>query len=153
MYSKHEAAQLKKDFWTVFGGYMRPVPSAEGDKISWVNYKTGEKNIFFRMHVDDKIAIVAIELTHKEAGVQELYFQQFLQLKPLLIKSAGKSWTWQLLTNNDSGQIVSRIETTLQPISVFKKEDWPQLISFFKKNMIALDDFWSKAKYSFELLR
>ncbi len=46
MFSKQEASQLRKDFWTAFGLYMRPIPSAEGDKINWINYKTGEKDIF-----------------------------------------------------------------------------------------------------------
>jgi hypothetical protein len=40
MYPRNEAAQLKKEFWTVFGQYMAPVLSSEGEKISWGNYKT-----------------------------------------------------------------------------------------------------------------
>ncbi|MGN6618356.1 MAG: DUF4268 domain-containing protein, partial [Ilyomonas sp.] len=54
MYSKQEASQLRQEFWTVFGQYMLPVLSSEGMKISWTNYKTGEKNIYFRMNADNK---------------------------------------------------------------------------------------------------
>ena len=153
MYSKQEAAQLKKEFWTAFGQYMMPVLSAAGEKVSWVNYKTGEKNIFFRMQADNQKAVVAIELTHSDKDIQQLYYEQFLQLKNLLEEATGEKWTWQLQTADEYGKTISRISTELPEVSIFKKEDWPQLISFFKTNSIAFDEFWSNVKYAFEALR
>ena len=49
MYSKAEATQLRQAFWTAFGQYMAPVPSAEGETTNWINYKTGFKHLYFRM--------------------------------------------------------------------------------------------------------
>ena len=132
---------------------MTPVLSAEGEKISWMNYKTGEKNIFFRLHADNKNASIAIELTHNDAGIQQLYFEQFLQLKKLLEDAAGEEWIWQLHTTDDYGKTISRIYTELQDVSIFKREDWPKLISFFKPRIVALDEFWSNVKYAFEAMR
>ena len=153
MYSKQEAAQLRKEFWTAFGQYMTPVLSAEGEKISWVNYKTGEKNIFFRMEADGRNAVVAIELTHADRDIQQIYYEQFLQLQKFLEEAKGEEWMWQLHTSNEYGKTVSRIFTSLQGVSIFKKQDWPALISFFKTKVMALDEFWSNVKYSFEALR
>ena len=153
MYSKQEAAQLKKEFWTAFGQYMMPVLSAEGEKVSWANYKTGEKNIFFRLHADNKKAEAAIELTHNDSGVQQLYYEQLLQLKSLLEQATGEKWTWHLHTTDEYGKTISRIFTELPGVSIFKKEDWPTLISFFKTASIAFDEFWSSVKYAFEALR
>jgi hypothetical protein len=31
-----------------------------------------------------------------------------------------------------------------------KRDDWPAIISFLKPRIIALDAFWSQAKYGFE---
>ena len=93
MYSRQEASQLKQEFWTAFGQYMGPVMSAEGEKMNWVNYKTGEKNISFRMHADNKSATIAIELHHKDIDIQQLYFEQFKQLQQLLAESLGEEWT------------------------------------------------------------
>ena len=131
MYSKQEASRLKDEFWTAFGMYMGPVLSAEGEKLNWVNYKTGEKNIAFRLQADNKKASVAIELTHKDPGIQQLYFDQFMQLKNLLRMSLQEDWTWTLHVHDDHGRIVSRIYTQKVGLSIFKKEDWPELISFF----------------------
>ena len=153
MYSKQESSQLKQEFWTVLGQYMVPVLSSEGEKINWINYKTGEKDIFFRMQADNKTASIGIELTHKDAGIQQLYFEQFSELKKILQEILGESWSWQLHVHDGNGKLISRIFTSLNHVSIFKREDWPLLISFFKPRIIALDEFWSSAKYSFEALR
>ena len=153
MYSKQETAQLRQEFWTVFGQYMTPVLSAEGEKTNWVNYKTGEKAISFRMQADNKKATVAIELTHKDKEIQQLFFEQFEQLKNIFTEIVGDTWRWRLHTSDEYGRTVSRIETEKEGVSIFKKEDWPTLISFFKASMMALDEFWSQVKYGFESLR
>jgi hypothetical protein len=153
MYSKQEAAQRRQEFWTAFGQYMAPVFSAEGEKINWVNYKTGEKNIVFRMQADTKKAVIAIEINHKDREIQQLFFEQFIELEKLFEEAVGPDWQWQLHTTDENGKEVSRISKEQPGVSVFRQEDWPALISFFKKEMMALDEFWSNVKYSFESLR
>lgn len=153
MYSKQEASQLRQEFWTTFGQYMSPVLSAEGEKINWVNYKTGEKHISFRMHADNKTAIIAIELNHKDKEIQQLYFEQFLQFKNLFDGAVNEEWNWQLHTHDEHGKVISKIFKETTGVSIFQKQDWPELISFFKPRIIALDEFWSSVKYAFESLR
>ena len=65
MYTKQEASLIKKKFWTSFGRYLQPVPNAEGETINWINYKTGIRDIFFRMDVDTRSAQIAIERSKK----------------------------------------------------------------------------------------
>ena len=106
MYSKQEAAQLKQEFWTALGQYLSPIFSAEGEKVNWVNYKTGEKDIHFRMHADNKKAAIGIELTHKDAGIQQLYFEQFSELRKFLEEATGEEWQWRLHATDDHGRTV-----------------------------------------------
>ncbi|MDB5197244.1 MAG: hypothetical protein JWP88_1615 [Flaviaesturariibacter sp.] len=153
MYSKKEASEIRQQFWTAFGQYMQPVLNAEGEKAAWINYKTGEKDIYFRMQAEVKAATIAIELAHKDSGLQQLYFEQFLQFKALLHTELGEEWTWESGITDDYGRMISRIGTRLTGVSVYKREDWPKLISFFKPRIIALDAFWSQVKYGFEALR
>lgn len=153
MYSKQEAANYRKEFWTSFGQYMAPIPSSDGEKINWVNYKSGEKNIFFRMEADQHRGKILIELAHDDLDLQQLYFEQFLELKNLLHTTLEENWIWQPLITSENGRVVSRIYQQLDGVSIFNKSDWPKLISFFKKRIIALDEFWSGARYSFESLR
>jgi len=153
MYSKQEASQLRQEFWTAFGQYMQPILSSEGEKVNWINYKTGEKGIAFKMQADNKSAYIAIELNQHDAGIQELYFEQFKELRALLEQETGEEWIWSLHTYDESGKQVSRIYTALEGVSILRRDDWPALISFFKPRMIALDSFWNNVKYGFEALR
>jgi hypothetical protein len=153
MYSRQEASQLRQEFWTTFGQYMSPVLSAEGEKVNWINYKTGEKNIAFRMHADNRKAVVEIELSHNDEDIQQIYFEQFRQVQKLLEETIGEKWNWQLHVCNDYGKRISRIYKDITDVSILQKQDWPELISFFKPRMMALDEFWSSVKYAFETLR
>ncbi|GAB3200127.1 hypothetical protein ABID22_003080 [Pontibacter aydingkolensis] len=153
MYSREQASQLRQAFWTAFGQYIAPHPSADGYKINWSNYKTGLKHVYFRMQADKKMASIAIELTHSDPDIQELFFEQFIELKSLLHEYLGEEWEWELHAVNSEGKTISRIYTELPGVSVFNQDDWPALISFFKPRIIALDEFWSGAKYSFDELK
>lgn len=153
MYSKQEASQIRQAFWTALGQYLSPIPSAEGEKINWINYKTGEKYIAFKMQTLHKSATISIEISHPDTGVQQLYFEQFVQLKTAFETIAGNQWQWELFTQDDTGKTISRIYAGLTDKSVLNKNHWPDLISFFKPRIIALDAFWSNARYAFEMLR
>ncbi len=74
MYTKQQASGLRQAFWTAFGQYMSPILSADGEKISWINYKTGMKDVFFKMNAANKFADIAIELTHADVEVQTIIF-------------------------------------------------------------------------------
>ena len=150
MYSKQEASLLTRQFWTSFGRYIAPVVSADGERINWVNYKTGEKDIRFIMMADNKAAKISITLSHKDTALQQLYFDKFVQLKKILHKILGEQWLWCSLTTDQNGGIVSEIYSTLNNVNVLNKTDWPAIISFLKPRMIALDTFWCEYKYAFE---
>lgn len=153
MYSKDEASQLKQAFWTTFGQYIAPQLSAEGLKVNWVNYKTGIKHLYFRMEADKQSASIAIEITHPDAGIRELFFEQFLELKTMLHATLNEDWQWQLHITDQNGKTITRISTQITGVSIFNKADWPALISFFKPRIIALDEFWSDGKYTFDSLK
>jgi hypothetical protein len=153
MYSRKEASELRQAFWTTFGQYMQPVLGAEGEKVNWINYKTGEKDIAFRMSADKRSATIAITLTHKDPGLRQIYFEQFEQLKPALRQATGEEWDFLPEAYDDWGAPQSRISCSRDGLNIFRREDWPQLISFFKPRIMALDSFWSEAKYFFEALR
>lgn len=153
MYSKDQATHIKQAFWTAFGQYIAPQPSADGLKISWINYKTGIKNMQFKMQADAGTAFIAISMSDPDPGIQELQFEQFLSFKNILKDFLNEEWEWQLHTQDENYKTVSRIIKLLPNASIFKQEDWPELISFFKPRIIALDEFWCEAQYSFDIFK
>ena len=153
MFKRQEASHIREEFWTTFGRYLSPVPSAEGKKINWINYKTTLRDVHFRMDVNQKSAIISVSIEHHDAGIRALYFQQFEELKILLHTTLEEEWEWQEHASVGEDKVISSIYKELTGVSIFNKEQWPELISFFKPRIIALDHFWEDAKYSFDSLR
>lgn len=153
MYSKEEAKRLKEQFWTTFGQYMSAVPSSDGEKVNWVNYKTGIKHLYFRLDATNKTASIFIELVHPDEGIRQLMFEQLKELKTVFAGIMNEEWEWDEVYYDDHGKKTSRVSISISKISLFNQEHWPKLISFFKPRIIALDEFWSVAKYSFEIFK
>lgn len=129
---------------------MQPVLSAEGAKINWVNYKTGAKNIYFRMQAA-KGAEISIELSHNDEEARLDHYNRLLQLRSVFQRHINEQWVWEEAMADEHGRIISRICTGLAGVNIFNKADWPALISFFKPRLIALDAFWSEVKHEFEV--
>lgn len=147
MYSRQEESFLRKQFWTSFGQYLAPVPSAAGDKINWINYKTGIGFLHFKMDAERDHAYVGIEISHADLSKREMYFKHF----KTLWNDSNTEWIWeeQFIGN---GKTISRIYQYLGNINVYRRSDWPQIISFLKAGIILLDEFWTGHKEIFEML-
>jgi hypothetical protein len=153
MYTREESSLIRQHFWTRFGQYMSLHLSSEGEKVNWVNYKTGIKHLAFRMDVGKDEAVIRIEINHPDEGVQALFFEQMEELKALFHDQIGEVWIWQLHARDANGRVVSWIEKRLPGVNVFREEDWPLIIGFFKPRIIALDAFWADAQHTFEPLK
>lgn len=149
MYSKEERATFQRAFWTAYGKYMMPVPNSTGEKVNWVNYKSGVRNIFFKLRFDRSRAQVAIELTHADRTARLEIYERFLRLKHLFEAVVGVGWQWCKETFTDDREL-SSISISVENVNVFNRDDWPTVISFLKQEMLLLDRFWQEVKPMFE---
>ena len=152
MYSAAEASFIKQKFWTSFGMYMSPVPSATLEKVNWVNYKTGIKGISFKLNADKDSASVVVEIFLKDTMLQHQYFETFNNFASELKKIGVNNWDFQKDYFQENKGSVSFIAAELKNVNVFKEADWPTMISFLKQYMLGLDKFWASYKPAFELL-
>ena len=146
MYSKQQASQLRREFWTRFGLYMRPLAGADGSAVNWLNYKTGIKDLYFRLDANNRTASVSIELRQPDNALRNHYFEKLLLLKTFLEEQTGEEWNWQADIADEDGRLFSRVNTLVSGVNIFNKTDWPLIISFLKPRMLALDRFWYEAK-------
>ncbi len=144
------ASQISGEFWTVFGKYMAPVLSAEGEKINWINYKTGVKNLRFNMQVYNNSVLIAIEIDHADILVQQQQFEQLSNFKKQFQFICGSQWQWEEVVVKAENRNCHRVKNTLENVSILNQSQWPEIISFFKTNLILLDEFWSNFKFAFE---
>ncbi len=153
MYSKAEAAHRRQAFWTALGQYMAPVPAADGAPTNWINYRTGVKGVRFRLEADQRRATIGLELTHADAAVREVFYDQLLEFKSALEEALGERWTWEPAATDEHGQPLARVSAELPDANMFEQADWPRLISFFKPRLIGLDAFWNGYQWAFEDLQ
>ena len=149
MYSAEQTAKLKTQFWTNFGQYMKPVPSASGQPVNWINYKTGIRHIHFKMDADNNKAVIAIELSHPNPSERLFCYQQFVALKKILESAATFNWQWNEIIETGH-KTISSISQQLDKVNILNQAHWPAIISFLKPRIIALDAFWDMVRDGFE---
>ena len=142
MYSARQSAEIRQQFWISLGQYLAPVPSASGSRISWLNYHTGIRNLFFRMHADSREAYLGVETEHQDPEIRRAIFARFRLLSATLIADIPLPWHWEEEAINVNGKSVSRIFIRLENVNILDKQCWPSMISFFKSGILALDRFW-----------
>lgn len=150
MYTRQEAAKQRQAFWTAFGQYMQPVLSADGGQINWINYRTGIAHIQFRMDADQQQAGISIIFSHPDPHIQQQHYEQLQAQQTLFREAVQEDWFWEANVPDGQGKIHSRVYTILEGVNINRTEDWPRIISFLKPRILALDTFWSMAKYAFE---
>ena len=150
LYSREESKRIKESFWTNLGRYLSLTPVSQGSKVNWINYKTGIKYLKFKMNVNDKCGIIAIEICHPEEDIRMQMLDQFREYALLLERELGEKWDFDRDFIDEFDRPLIRIYKEISPVNILNKDDWPKLISFFKPRIISLHNFWSAAQYSFE---
>jgi hypothetical protein len=139
--------KIKDEFWATFGKYMALHPSASGEKVNWVNYKTGVKHVQFRLEADNRRAGIYIEFSSADLEMQKKLFDQLMHEDlHLLINYTDTDWQSELHIKTSDGRIVSRIFQEHHGVNVYFKSDWPSIISFLKVKLTGLDRFWSEQR-------
>src|ERR1700743_2612819 len=110
MYTKQEISKQKQAFWTAFGRYMKPILSADGEEVSWLNYKTGNRQVSFKMDVESQEAQLSVVVYHADPDTRQLYYDRFVQLKDIFYEELGENdWTWTPVVTDEHGKPVSII--------------------------------------------
>lgn len=150
MYAREQAQQMRKLFWISLGKYMGQFPSVFHPKVKWLNYKTGIQHLYFRLDLDKNHATVSIEMAHPDAGIRELFYQQWEQVDGMLFAATDDSWTWVPETYNESGQALSRIFVSLPDVSIYDDTTWGTVFAFFAHYLVRLDELWAELYDLFE---
>jgi hypothetical protein len=133
MYSKEEALKIKKEFWIAF---------AESNPRKWLLYNTKIKDVSFKFNVDNKKAIVSLDIEPKNAELQKIYFEKIESLQTILVKNYLKDAILDRNHQLESGKIISRIWVELEQISINNNSTWPTIFSFFSDNMEKFELFF-----------
>lgn len=133
MFSKEEAAQLRKEFWTSFG---KSFPR------KWLLYNTKIKGFAFKFQASRKEASVCLDIDHVDVIASELLYDQMLSLRALL-ETALPEVIFDETYELESGKIIRRIYVPFnQKFSIHNKNTWRGCYEFYLNTMDAFELFF-----------
>jgi hypothetical protein len=142
MLNKEELRELRIDFWNEFEEFTRKKRTANNRKINWASYKSGIKDIYFRLDFDTKEAFLAIDLQMRDSGVRELVWDQFLETEKLLKTHVGDELEFYPNFALDEGFEIHRLKWALANVNITNKKDYPRVVDFLFEKIHGLDRFW-----------
>ncbi|MDP5091884.1 MAG: DUF4268 domain-containing protein [Polaribacter sp.] len=133
MFSKEEAALLRKEFWTSFG---KSFPR------KWLLYNTKIKGVALKFVADKKEAMICLDIEHTDELMNLLYYDQLLSLKSLLEAELP-----EVIYNNayelENGKIIHRIYVPFEEkFNIHNKNTWRACYEFFVEKMSKLEAFF-----------
>ena len=133
MYSKEEALKIKREFWIAF---------AESNPRKWLLYNTKIKEVAFKFYVDNKKAVVSLDIEPKNEELRKIYFEKIESLQTILREDYLSEVIFDRNFQLENGKIISRIWIELHNISLNNKANWPIIFDFFEKNMEKFELFF-----------
>ena len=137
MYSKEEAQQIKKEFWTTF---------AEAYPRKWLLYDTKIKDVTFKFYIDNKKAQVLLDIEPKDEEKRKIYYEKIESLKTILHEEYLPEAILERNFYLDNGKVISRIWIEKLNVSLNNRKYWPEIFEFFSETMTKFELFF----YEFE---
>ncbi|WP_445749208.1 DUF4268 domain-containing protein [Polaribacter sp.] len=133
MFSKEEAALLRKEFWTSFG---KSFPR------KWLLYNTKIKGVALKFVADKKEAMVCLDIEHSDELMNLLYYDQLLSLKSLL-EAELPEVIFDDAYELENGKIIHRIYIPFEEkFNIHNKNTWRACYEFFVEKMAILEAFF-----------
>lgn len=132
MFSKQEAQQLKKEFWTAFG---KSFPR------KWLLYDTKIKDFSFKFSADNKKAEVSLDIEMKDEIFRNAYYEKIWSLEDLLKDEIGDFAKDEHYVA-ENGKIFARYWVTKEGVSIFNKNTWSDIFEFFVEKMDGFERFF-----------
>ena len=132
MFSKHEAQQLKKDFWIAYG---KSFPR------KWILYDTKIKDFSFKFSAHHKSAEVSLDIEMKDEIFRNAYFEKIWSLEDILKDYIGEFSKNEFYTL-DNGKVISRIWVEKSNVSLYNKNSWREIFEFFVEKMDGFERFY-----------
>jgi hypothetical protein len=135
MYSKEETQKLKREFWVTF---------ADKYPRKWVLYDTKIKDFSFKFYVDNKKALVLIDIEHRSDEKRVAYFEKIEALKNILEEEFIKDLVFEKEFILENGKTISRIWVEKLDVSVSNRKYWDEIFEFYNEKMNSLELFYKE---------
>lgn len=144
MFSKEERIIINTTFWGNVKKVLNKIPDVEGKFIQWLNYPLKIKDVFLRLRVDEKKAIVSLDIQSTDEGIREIIWEQLEELRKVMESEMIHPAVWDKRVFNDAGQAIFQLRWELDGVSIYNEADRDKIIDFFRSTLIQFDAFYSE---------
>src|SRR5687768_8628033 len=109
---------IREEFWTKCGQFMALHPSVSGERVSWLNYKTGVRYVHAKIMVEADRAYFGIEVSAPDLSTRDKIYRQLLSDLPVLTSCSGNEWQ-NNPTHLSGNKTVSAIYQQMTGVNVF----------------------------------
>lgn len=135
MYSKEETQKLKREFWVTF---------ADKYPRKWVLYDTKIKDFSFKFYVDNKKALVLIDIEHRSDDKRLAYFEKMEALRNILEQEFINDLVFEKEFILENGKTISRIWVEKLDVSVSNRKYWDEIFEFYNEKMNSIELFYKE---------
>jgi len=134
MFSKEEAAQLRREFWTSFG---KSFPR------KWMLYNTQIKDFSFKFVADKNKALVCLDIESFDKNKNQLLFDQILALKTIITDDYLPEIIFETAYTLENGKVIQRIYVEhKEKFNIHDKNTWRAAYEFFNATMNQFELFY-----------
>ncbi len=144
MYTREEAKEIRLEFWQRFSSYSAIRRRQKGKPAKWIMNKTGIRQLKLKFHVDTHHALTGIDIETRNMDKRIALFNLLEELGVRLEETMGTEMEWELEHILPSGKSISRVSVKLDGVSLYNRNDWPDIFKFFYRNMMKLEAFYEE---------
>lgn len=141
MFSREEAKRIRQEFWTTFGDRTAAIPTEYGLKKKWILYHTKIKHFSFKFDAQRKCARVCLDMEHPDELIRHSWFDYMLSFKEMMEPITGP-YQWEQDFVLENGKVISRAYVQMDRVSMYNRNHWVQIYSFFVDKMTKLEEFY-----------
>lgn len=109
-------------------------------KESWLGVALGMSGVSLNLVVSSKYARSEIYINRGKTEINKKTFDQLLSSKKEIEKELGESLVWERMDD----KVTSRVKVQKDGLSLYNKEDHPEMISFLIDNLIKMHTVFKK---------
>jgi len=108
--------------------------------------KISIKSTQLKFYADHNKALVLFQIDNKSDEKRLEIYSYFYAFRKLWDIEAGEGLIWEENYNGIDNSILSAVYFELRGVSIYKKEDYEKIYSFFATKMIVLEDIYLEYK-------
>jgi hypothetical protein len=136
-----ERHHIRLEFWNQllprFKGKTPIYQNTSPSKDHWLSSGgTGISGVYYSCIITRSYAGVEVAIAKGTKEENKEFFDELIKHKEQIELKFGHELNWERLDDKK----MSRVSYHLQGVSIFEKEDWPQMLEFLVSNMILLEE-------------